>query len=400
MTVKIGRQLWVVLHRYVGLAIAVFVAIAGLTGSVLAYIGPLREWLVPEPFAATASGVPMAFQNLGALVEATHADTRITQWPLALKSGHAATFSVQGANDPATGQPKALGLDAVWVDPVSGSILGQTSGDPGHTVAAQVLDFIYVLHYRLALPGDGARWGVWIMGIAAILWFIDCFVGAWLTLPRGRPFFVKWRPAWGVKARRLNFDLHRAGGLWFWGMLAVLALSSVQQNLNEEVLMPIARLVLPLAPDPLAQRSERDPHAPLPRQVVPELIVERAMAQASQRGWRDAPERMQRDDARGVYRVIFTTPPVEWLTATRRELFFDDTSGALLYVFQPGRGRVGDSVLDWLSALHFGTVFGWPYKLLLCVTGIVIAVLSWTGVVIWWRKRRGRAHNGLPGVDA
>jgi uncharacterized iron-regulated membrane protein len=37
-----------------------------------------------------------------------------------------------------------------------------------------------------------------------------------------------------------------------------------------------------------------------------------------------------------------------------------------------------------------GKVFGLPYRLLVLVMGLVIAVLSITGVVIWWRKRRGR----------
>lgn len=51
-------------------------------------------------------------------------------------------------------------------------------------------------------------------------------IGAYLTFQRGRPFWRKWKPAWGIKKRR-------AGGLWVWAMLFVLAWSSVDFNLHE-----------------------------------------------------------------------------------------------------------------------------------------------------------------------
>ena len=37
-----------------------------------------------------------------------------------------------------------------------------------------------------------------------------------------------------------------------------------------------------------------------------------------------------------------------------------------------------------------GKVFGLPYRLLVVVLGVVTALLSVTGVVIWLRKRQGR----------
>jgi uncharacterized iron-regulated membrane protein len=37
-----------------------------------------------------------------------------------------------------------------------------------------------------------------------------------------------------------------------------------------------------------------------------------------------------------------------------------------------------------------GNVFGAPYKIVLFLLGLVVAVLSMTGVVIWWRKLQSR----------
>ena len=42
--------------------------------------------------------------------------------------------------------------------------------------------------------------------------------------------------------------------------------------------------------------------------------------------------------------------------------------------------------------LHSGQVAGFPGRIILCLTGFVIAVLSSTGVVIWWKKDTTRQH--------
>jgi uncharacterized iron-regulated membrane protein len=56
-----------------------------------------------------------------------------------------------------------------------------------------------------------------------------------------------------------------------------------------------------------------------------------------------------------------------------------------------GRQRdPADLFMNWLSALHMGEVFGIPYKVLLCLLGLVVAGLSATGVLIWWRKLQSR----------
>jgi hypothetical protein len=48
-----------------------------------------------------------------------------------------------------------------------------------------------------------------------------------------------------VSDYRINFDLHRAVGLWTWVMLLVLAVSSVQYNLYDEIFRPTLTALLP-----------------------------------------------------------------------------------------------------------------------------------------------------------
>ena len=66
-----------------------------------------------------------------------------------------------------------------------------------------------------------------------------------------------------------------------------------------------------------------------------------------------------------------------------------DTHGAEI-AFEHPTIAPGNTFTSWLGALHMGKVFGLPYRLLVVVLGVVTAVLSVTGVVIWLRKRQGR----------
>ncbi len=45
-----------------------------------------------------------------------------------------------------------------------------------------LMPFIYKLHYSLAL----GSFGIWVLGICALIWTLDCFVEFYLTLPQRR----------------------------------------------------------------------------------------------------------------------------------------------------------------------------------------------------------------------
>ena len=85
---------------------------------------------------------------------------------------------------------------------------------------------------------------------------------------------------------------------------------------------------------------------------------------------------------------------VETGTQAGRKLYasvrLDANDGAVRGVAAPTDERAGDVVTDWLYALHMAQVWGLPFRIFVCVMGLAVAVLSVTGVVIWWRKRRAR----------
>jgi uncharacterized iron-regulated membrane protein len=379
-----GRQIWVRVHRYVGLATALFLLIAGATGALLAYLEPLSAWISPELHAAPGRGAVLSATELLEHAQRAEPRARIDGFRLHLHEGEGVAYGLRARSDPATGEAFELGYDTLWLDPVTGAVLGRVDSDALPPTRHNLMDFIYRLHYALAIPGN---WGGWIMGVAALLWFFDCFVGAWLTWPRRAPHLRKWRGAWSIKPSRFNYDLHRAAGLWLWGLLAALALSSVYLNLQREVFMPVFGLIAETTPEPFETRAER----PVEARVPPAISAERAMAiaadTASALQWTGTATHLRHRDALGVYQVYYEKPRAQWATAGGYAVFLDDQTGEVIHVRAPG-GTGGDVFLDWIVALHLGTVFGEPYRLLLCLTGLAVAALSITGTIIWWRKRR------------
>jgi uncharacterized iron-regulated membrane protein len=389
------RAALVRVHRWVGLAIAAFIALAALTGSVLAFRPALEAALNPELFTVPVPPDAALLDPLvlRARVEQARPDARVVYLPLHAQPGRAVTVFVQ----PAPGQPAAAVFnDEVFIDPHTGRILGERRwGDIGQG-RRNLLTFIYRLHYALA----AGEWGALAFGWIALAWTLDCFIGFVLTLPGGRmAFWRRWRPAWAVRwqasAYKVNFDVHRAGGLWTWPLLFVFAWSSVALNLPQAYELVMRGVVSHQAP-----AAPRDP-APTPGiswEAARAHGREHASAQAALRGFEVFSEHALAHDAGRdvfVYDVRTSLDVQEERGNTR--LLIDARNGALVHLWQPSGAGAGDTLREWLVALHVAGVFGMAYKIVVALLGVFITSLCVTGVVIWWRKRRGRRfHAGVP----
>lgn len=259
---------------------------------------------------------------------------------------------------------------------------------------AHLIPFIYRLHQTLTMPG---QWGAWLMGGVALVWMLDCFVGFCLTLPRGRPFWKKWKTVWRVKrgagAYRFNLDLHRALGLWLWTVLFSLALSGVALNLNSELFRPVLSAFLPTSPSVW----DRPPLANRPAMVLDwDVALAKARAEATRRGW-DRPVRLiYAGRSQCFYLVRFGRlhDPGFGLST----VLVSCADGRILSVEEAGSGKAGDVFAGLMFPIHSGQIASLPGRILICVTGLAVAMLSATGIYIWWQKRTartsGRRHGG------
>ena len=73
-------------------------------------------------------------------------------------------------------------------------------------------------------------------------------------------------------------------------------------------------------------------------------------------------------------------------------LYFDARDGSPAGADVPGTGSAGDIFLQAQFPLHSGRIIGLPGRILVSCLGLAVAMLSVTGVVIWFRKRRAKAR--------
>lgn len=420
------RPVLVVIHRWVGLVMAGFLLVAGLTGALLAWHDELEAWVSPQLLLAlppSADAQPLDPLALRERVQAAQPQALVAYAPLSVAPGHALVLRLFALPDPATGRTPELLNDQVFMNPYTGEVLGERKWGDISQGLKNLMPFVYRLHYELALGVVGS----YAFGIVALLWTLDCFVGAWLTCPArtrrvpgaamregskpakagGRAWLARWWPSWTVRWRagsyKLNFDLHRAGGLWVWAMLFVLAWSGVAFNLSE-VYDPVMNAVFAHQPDDGAV-----PPLPAPK-LAPAIgwhearnIGRRLMAEhAREKGFTVLRETALVHDPRtGIYRYqVMSSRDIRAQGGSSR-LVFDADSGAFKGLWLPTGAANGDTVRMWLTSLHMalvgGIVAGLPMKVFICAVGLMVAMLSVTGVVVWWRKRSKRASGARSG---
>jgi uncharacterized iron-regulated membrane protein len=376
-------------HRVIGLATAAFLAVAGLTGSLLAFYPELDRVLNPGLLVVTdrpgeADLDPLALRER---VARAAPNVRVDFVPLDRAPGTAFAYIAS----PRAGTSVAPD-DEYFLDPRTGELLGTRRWGDLSQGLVNLMSFVYRLHYSLALGEVGRV----LMGIVALAWTIDCFIGLWLTFPSvggRRGWWTRWASAWRLRwtrGHKLKVDLHRVGGLWPWAMLLVLAWSSVSLNLRE-VYHPVMGAFLPLedvrASLPVREGAAEEPElgwfgglargralmAEIARAEGFEVLDERWISYSAETGL-------------FRYQVRSTRDISDRYPATR--VWFDGETGAFAGFEAPTGGAAGNTVTTWLVSLHRAAVGGPPFQFFVSLVGIVVFVLSVTGILIWIGKRR------------
>lgn len=386
-----------------------FLLIVGLTGSLLAFLPELDRAINPGLYVAPRAETSLTPGELAVRAEALAPEARVHKVHLG-DPGRAEVYVAprSGGED---GEFPELGFNLLFLDPYTGHELGRTNWGEITLGFSNFMSFIYKLHFELAL----GMWGVWILGITALVWTLDCFVGFYLTLPAkwkvsagqgehdcggesAKPgWWSRWKVSWKIKwnssAYRINFDLHRAGGLWLWAVLLIFAWSSVYMNLWDTVYTWATRAVLEYKA-PWTELPGRESGAAAPRLgwLEAQAAGDTLMAgQAQAHGFRvEAPVSLSLDSERGVYAYTVRSSLDIQDKRGNTQLFFDSDTGAFRLLLLPTGQYAGNTVTSWLYALHMANVFGLPWRIFVCLTGLFIAMLSVTGVYIWWKKRRAR----------
>ena len=395
------RKAFILIHRYVGLVMAVFLVIAGLTGSLITFYHELDAAINPSLMKVEPPHENAQLMNPFQLQEkvAQQLPGSVIGWvPLEQKPDEATVYYVDW-------EDKSESRDSDWfVNPYTAEILGSRTWGVISQGKKNLMPFIYRLHYSLALGTVGS----YIFGIIALLWNIDCFVGAYITFPPPSPkkrtpkeWFYRWKPSWLVRANKLFvflFTFHRAAGLWVWAMLFVFAWSSVGLNLHE-VYNPVMKATFGMEKPVYQQidKLEKPLYSPkISWEEAYDLSKKHMTTQAQQKGFEMQGEQgLRYRVAKGYYQYNVRSSLDISEKRPNTSIYLDATTGALIALDAPTGQHTGTTISKWLYHLHWADIkyLGLPYRIFVTLLGIVVAFLSVSGVWIWLKKRKGRKRS-------
>ncbi|MDE7547610.1 PepSY-associated TM helix domain-containing protein [Acetobacter fabarum] len=383
---KIVRPTLVRSHRYSGLFLAAILCISGLTGSIVVFRNEIDAALNPDFFKAVHPAHGLALSTLLNALSEQHPTQKITGLiyrPPENRTIEAfSTDTLQDRNGDSERD--------IFVDPMDGHIQGERPSEGCCLNRRAIMSFVYRLHYSL----DLGKSGMWILGLSAILWSIDCVVGLFLTFPLSltaeRSYWGRWVKAWtisfGRSQARLVFDLHRAVSLWLWVILLGVAVSGVSLTLDEEIFQPVVKAIFPTDP-PLIVRQRTSSVSGVSVDEAETIAV--SFARARGETARPAAVLFAPSGESATF-FLFSDNGSEPAGLGSPVVTVDLKSGDVTADEFPGRGRIGNLILQLQSPWHSGRIAGLTGRIMIALSGLGVCLLSVTGVMIWWRKDQAR----------
>lgn len=368
------RNVLVLLHRYTGLILALYLVLVGLTGSVIAFKEEIDGWLNPQWESLPAGnlpGNPLPVDRLVAVAEKRHPQARVAFFYAPdSSSGIARAFLVPRQKD------DELAIDVVFMNAASGAVIGERNAAHALGVGPQdIVPTLFRLHRNLLLD----QLGMTISGIVALVWLATLIIGIVLAWPKkGKG----WKTALGIKrgagSFRTMYDLHRSIGLVAGVLLMLLALSGAILNLPD-IARPAVNAVASLTPPPASRN--------------PDLMTT---------GWQQAIDTARAahpqadlfgvafNPAQNLYQVRLHKPNDLQHSGTLR-IFVDAADGAIVRSHDPLNGTGGDAFMGLQYPLHSGQILGLPGQAMMAFAGLLPLLFAITGIAIWLQKRRSAA---------
>jgi uncharacterized iron-regulated membrane protein len=356
------RSVILKIHLCLGLAGAIFIAILGLTGSIMAFEGDIDHWLHPDLWYVTPGARVLPENDLISIVQNQFrgASVVIVQFFRAANLVQAMQIS-----DGTT----------VYINPYDGTILGTKVGV---TNADLALGYVHQLHLRLVPdPRSAPRLAAFGKTVVSFAGLIVCLMAPTGTILwwRRKNTSVNWKASWF----KVFFDLHQAIGICAAIFLMIASLTGVMIGFEfgERTFYWYTRSSPPARPQgwpstPLAGATPimSDRALEIARHAMPNATV--AMLVRPQR-------------ARGSYTVMMRVPE-ETSESVHSSVVVDQYSGQVLNVRNFLTDSTGYRWIRFNRSIHTGDVFGLPTHILLSLSSLAMVVLAITGVVTWWKK--------------
>ncbi|NVD97289.1 PepSY domain-containing protein [Massilia sp. BJB1822] len=371
------------LHTWAGLGAGMLLFIGFFAGALTMFKEPLDRW-ASRP--ATVHGAPAAatgeasLDKLVAQVLDQYPAAR-REFTLHLERNEYATSPVSwsagegGRELDLSARRWEAGLDA------SGQLQVRQA------LPTQLAQLIDMLHRTGGIPGSlgGEYLGIYLMGVAAVLYFLALVSGLILLLPTLVKDFFALRA--GKNRKRFWLDAHNIVGITSLPFHIVISLTVIVFAFHDQFYDSLAHVVYEGRPMFGAAPGEKPVVRPLADMLPPTTLL-----------------RTVRDTAPGaeVTEVLFMgldspRPMVRAAVADARHLVAGPTTGFVMidpYTGKtdtdmlPGKEDFWSSLVTPFFALHFGNYGGNLTRWIYFALGLGGAFLFYTGNLLWVEKRR------------
>ena len=369
------RKTFLIWHRWFGLLAGFWLLLMAITGAIIVFYDELDRALNPDLLLVKTPASAINVASVQAAVEAAHPDRFL--WLIDYPNTHQESGLAQMRPRPNT---QSEGTLSVYFDSASNALLGERRVDEQGFNRRHILHLIYELHIDLML----GQTMMWLLGLVALLWLLDHIAAFALSFPNPakwrRSFVLRWRAG---DYKRL-FDIHRASGLWLYPVTLVLAFSGLYFNWYSPMTSAINWF------SPLQSRAVFELPALDQPNFAPALNYTSA-EKALRVEIGNAPiDKVMYFAHKGVYEFrLFDPRDID--PYGRRYVVVNATHGGVQSDWHITEGNFGNQLIAWQYPLHSGKAFGWPGRLLIFGSGLMIVLLAVSGLLIWLRKRRAKA---------
>jgi uncharacterized iron-regulated membrane protein len=350
------RAAWLQVHKWIGLTLAILIIPISLTGSALVW----HDWLDTklEPQRHASYGAPALAPSLYA--EAAKRVIGPGERISSMRFDDGGTPVVVTATTPlppnSSGRPERTN---VWLNPTNGQVIDRASASTG------LIRVMHDLHGSLMVQG----WGRTIVGWVGVFMFVSCLTGIWLWWPLSGSFAsgLRWK-----RRKTVNANLHYLAGFWVLFPLAMLSFTGAWISLPKFFGQFESR------PTPSASDRARTMRA-VPVKS-PRLNADRALAAATAHTTGLLVSINWPTDQKADWKVSFAREggPAEVTVA--------DATGDV----KPPKPPQPETLARTMRRWHDGTGMGPIWQTAIFLGGIIPALLSITGIIIWWRARKPR----------
>ena len=350
------RRVILTLHLWAGMLVAVFLFLLGITGSLMAFENEIDRALNPRLTWIQPGSSPLSLAELKTKLEAANPGYTLVAFGFPPRSDMAWNASLRS-------KVSENGIDLAF-NPFTGSILGNQAD------RNDFMNKVHQFHLRLMAGQTGAT----IMTWAAVLLLLLSMSGLVLWWPR-KVFIVHWRSPLNA----LNFDLHQALGIYSSVFLMIFSVTALVIHFDDEATGFANRLT----------GSAKTPPFPRPQAMSqgattldPDAVL--AIAERAEPGARPTFISLSDPPIR-----IAMKYPEDHTPAGRTNLFIDPVTGKIVYHLSSRTGPLGFRIVKlWNREVHTGDIGGLPTRVLACLVSLGLPLMTVTGPLIWWNRRR------------